>query len=54
MSLGRYNERSRESITILNADAKAALRALDTAIELNPNLAVAWGYSGLVHAYCRR
>jgi len=35
----------------LNADAETALRTLDRAVELNPNLATAWGYSGLVHAY---
>jgi TolB-like protein len=35
----------------LNADAEAAVRTLDRAVELNPNLATAWGYSGIVHAY---
>ena len=35
----------------LNADAETALRTLDRTVELNPNLAAAWGYSGLVHAY---
>jgi adenylate cyclase len=35
----------------LNADAEAAVRTLDRAVELNPNLAIAWGYSGIVHAY---
>jgi adenylate cyclase len=35
----------------LNADAETAARTLDRAVELNPNLAIAWGYSGLVHAY---
>jgi TolB-like protein/class 3 adenylate cyclase len=35
----------------LNADAEAAVRTLDRAVEINPNLAIAWGYSGLVRAY---
>jgi TolB-like protein/Tfp pilus assembly protein PilF len=35
----------------LNADVEAAVRTLDRAVELNPNLAIAWGYSGLVRAY---
>jgi adenylate cyclase len=35
----------------LNADPETALRTLDRAIELNPNLAIAWGFSGIVHAY---
>src|SRR6266481_4912484 len=35
----------------LNADAETSLRTLERTVELNSNLAMAWGYSGIVHAY---
>ncbi len=34
-----------------DGDAEAAIRTLDRAVGINPNLAAAWGCSGLVHAY---
>ncbi len=35
----------------LRRDAEAALWLLERAIDLNPNLAIAWCYSGLAHSY---